>query len=100
MPGPSRKVDLNDLAHQADYHLDFQLKSREIPEELRSRIRQQDADSGHQRWKDAVLFVGVLILVGTVSLVCLAIVGLSRGAADTQKSAATLLTVIVSAAVG
>lgn len=96
----AKKFDINDLAHHPGLKLKYQVESPEDPEELKSRIRQQDADGDHQRWKDAVLFVGVLVLVGTVSLACLAIVLLSIGTADTQKSAGTLLTVIVSAAVG
>jgi lipopolysaccharide export LptBFGC system permease protein LptF len=80
--------------------LDIELKRRPHDDERRAKLDLDKADADHQRRKDFLLFVSVVVLIAVVALSCLAVMVFSLGSPDTQKSVSSLLTVIVSAAAG
>ena len=100
MAAPSRKVDLNELFHRPGIKVDIQVKSPEPPEELQSRLRQQEADARFERTKDLIGYVAALAGVAAVVLCCLWVVIAQRSSPDDKKWATAILTSTVTAWVG
>lgn len=100
MAGPSRRVDLNEWAQQSDRKVDFRITSIETPEELRSRLQREEAAARHERFKDLVILVAVLLGVAVMMAFGLRIAADSNSSPDDKKWATALLTSIVSAGLG
>lgn len=96
-PGkPANKVDLELLAKQAH----FEIKTHELPQELESRLRKEEADAALQRRKDFLLFLAAVLGVGGIAILCIVVAIRPSGSADDKKWATAVLTSVVSAAVG
>ena len=100
MPERVTEKSLEDLFHRPGYELGVQVKKAESREELRSRLRQQEADAGRQRHKDKVILWAVVITVSVVSSVCLILTLVPRIQPETSKWATTLLTTVVAGYLG
>jgi hypothetical protein len=96
-PGEPRHLRLDDLAAKSKVQVTLQTK--ETAAELKSRLGREDADAAHERAKDLFLYRVVALLVSVVSAVCLIASLLPVVPEDTRKSAFSLLTVIITAAV-
>lgn len=96
MPGPSRKIDLNELAQRQENSIEFQVKSPEPPEELLSRLKRLDADAKYERIKALIGYVAALAGMFLVCGFCLWVVIHSRSSADDKKWATAILSSIVS----
>ena len=96
MPGPSRKIDLNELAQRQENNIEVQVKSPEPPEELLSRLKRQEADAKHERIKALIGYVAALLGMFFVCGFCVWVAVSSRSSADDKKWATAMLTSIVS----
>ncbi len=76
------------------------IATREAPQELRARLEREAADQALRRRKDVILFVAVTLGVIAVFLLCVGIVIRSSSSPDDKKWATSILTSIVSGAVG
>ncbi len=77
-----------------------ELKSHELPQELESRLRKDEADAALQRRKDFLLFLAAVLGVGSVAALCVVVAVRPGSSSDDKKWATAVLTSVVSAAVG
>lgn len=98
MPTSGKRKDLQNEPDKPV--IEAHLKSAEPREELRSRLRQKEADAEYQRHKEKVILWAVVIIVSLVTLLCLGLVLLSGIQPETTKWATTLLTTVVAGGVG
>lgn len=71
----------------------------ETAEEQQSRLRREEADARHSRWRNTALFGALLVGSGVIFVICINIV-LNSTSADEQKFAWAILSAIVSGTVG
>jgi cation transport ATPase len=95
MPGTPRKVDFSEYLQRPGTRVEAQFKSPETPEEIQSRLRQQEAEAKHQRTKDWYAFLAGLISLASVGGVCLWIAAGPHSSPDDRKWATGILTSIV-----
>jgi len=77
------------------------VKERETAQEIEARIEREGAESRHQRTKDLIVTISVVVLIALMTLYCFWIIVHPRDfPAEIQKWASTTLTAIVSASVG
>ncbi len=95
MPGSSPKVDLNELVQRPGHQVELQVKSRESPEELVSRLRGQEADARLDRIKALIGYVAALLGSAVVGGVCLWVAARSQSSADDKKWATPILASII-----
>jgi hypothetical protein len=93
-----KNVDLDDLAQ--GQKVDIRVVSHEDPLELQTRLKIQETDAAHQRWKDTILLVASLIGVLGFSGFCVYIYVSPTSSADDKKWAASIITLIVGGLVG
>ncbi len=94
------------LKHQklSDYidpkRFKFELRSLEAPAELQSRLKQEQADAAHQRWRGTTLFGVTLIGAGVIVCVCASLMIDAQSSRDDKKWATSILASIVPVGVG
>jgi uncharacterized membrane protein YkvI len=77
-----------------------EIKSVELVEERTSRLKREEADATHQRWRASILFyVGITVGV-VVGGLCMWAALDSSFAPDTQKWAAALVTSLMTGVLG
>jgi hypothetical protein len=77
-----------------------EIKSNELPEELKSRLWRECGDAWIQWGKEAVLFLSAIAGVGTVVLVCYRIIASPGAGPEDKKWAMSVLASIVGGIVG
>lgn len=95
-PGAPGQSDLVKLAK--GYRVE--LKSHELPQELESRLRKEEADAALERRKNLLLFLTAIAGVVAVAALCAFVAARPGSSADDKKWATAVLTSVVSAAVG
>jgi hypothetical protein len=93
---PRQLLDLN----QIPSNLDVDIKTAESPEERDSRLRREEADAAHERWRTSILFgvgIGVALVVGGL---CLWATLDQSFSPDTQKWAAAIVTSMIAGILG
>jgi hypothetical protein len=93
-----KPLDLDDLAQ--GQKVDIRLISPESPLELETRLKIQELDARHQRWKDTILLAASVIGVLLFSGFCVYIYVSPASSADDRKWAASIITLIVGGLVG
>jgi hypothetical protein len=96
-PTEPSHLSLDHIVAQSSVHVTFEPK--ETTSELKSRLVREEADAVLKRTKDLILFRAVIVIVSVVAAACLIASFLPIVPEDTRKSAFSLLTVIVTAAV-
>lgn len=90
------KIDLD----QAAEHYTLELKSVEHPEERQSRIRKEEADAQHERWKATIFYaVGIVVTLVVGGLGLWAALDPSWPEAQ-QRFGTTVVSAILSGVVG
>ena len=78
----------NDPAHiksLATLSKSFDLKSRETPREMESRLGRAELDAQHERKKDLMILWAVILIVCLASLVCVVVIFLPHSSAESVK---------------
>jgi hypothetical protein len=91
-------ANLGQIINNPDYV--FTIDRIEDPEVRSSRLRREEADARWGRWKEGFLLVFVATGVGVVVYYCFSVVTSPASTADDKKWATSILTAIVSGAVG
>lgn len=73
---------------------------REGPEEMASRLRQQEADAKLRRWKDGVLYTVGLISTAAILIACFWMVLNQSASPETREWARSIATLIIGGLVG
>src|SRR5688572_26408263 len=90
------RLDLNQLREL--YTLE--IKSVELPEELAARLRKEEADAKHHRWRTSVFFYVGLIAAVVVGGVCLYAALSSEYTTDQQRFAGSIVTLLIGGVAG
>ncbi len=93
-----KPLDLDDLAQ--GQKVDIHLLSPETPIELQSRLKLQEQDALHQRFRDTILLIASIVGVLGFSGFCVYIYVSPASSADDRKWAASIITLIVGGLVG
>lgn len=102
MPSSSRKFDIADLFIRDNVSLSggLEFKDVEAADERRSRLRREEAEASHRRRREMIILVAVVVVVGVAVALCLWVILGPGYSVENMKWATTMLTSIVSAAVG
>ena len=93
---PRKEQRLEDLVRGGH----FEARSPEPPLVLESRLRREEADAEHQRYKDRIITWSVIITVAVVSSYSLVLTALPWTGPEAAKWATTILTTVVAGGVG
>jgi hypothetical protein len=95
-PRPRKELKLEDLVKGGH----VEARSPEPPQVLESRLRREDADAAHDRYKDKLIAWAVVVVVAVVSAFALVMIALRGTSIETEKWATTILTTVVAGGVG
>jgi len=79
---------------------EFKIRDVEDATERRSRLAIEEAKAAHDLWKDKLIHVAIIVVIGVVSCTCLAIVAVPGFPEKSSVQAFTILTAVVSAGFG
>jgi len=88
------KIDLNDLANRHQ----LSIVPREDPDEKASRLRIEEANAAHERRKDWLRSISVLVVIGVT--LCLCVWAIVRKGSATADKEWAFLTAIVTGLIG
>ena len=102
MAGASRKRKVDDQLspHPLTVSGDLHCGPLETPAERTSRLRRDEADAAHRRFRETFILLAVVIATAVVMVVCLGVVIIPGSPPENAKWATTLLTAIVSGGLG
>ncbi len=89
-------LDLNQLSQQYA----VEIKSVELPEERAARLRREEADASHQRWRTTIFFYVGLVAAVIVGGICLYAVLSSSFTTDQQRFAGSIVTLLIGGVAG
>lgn len=78
----------------------IEIRLREAPTELESRLRIQEADANHDRRKDTILFSITLIIATLLILICLIVILLPASSPANISWAKSMLTLLMTGICG
>lgn len=89
-------LDLNQLSQQYA----VEIKSVELPEERAARLRREEADASHQRWRTTIFFYVGLVAAEIVGGICLYAALSSSFTTDQQRFAGSIVTLLIGGVAG
>lgn len=91
-------IDLNRRIE--GHHLDLKITPTETSKEEESRLRREEAQSAHDRWRSTIAFAAlVLAAFGIAGIAAYMLLG-QASSADDKKWGASILTALFTGAVG
>ena len=96
-----QRIDLTHLINtDQHYKASIEVGSPESPEETAARLRREEAQQAHDRWKDRVIFLVAIAMLIAITGYCLLALGIKGFDPDAKKFASVSLPAVIGGAVG